>query len=222
MDADQVAGPKPTRRWLLGAVAAFAVTSRVSGARAEGDAAVSDPVVLTDPTVNSAAEEFVAIIARDLLNIAQSTASNDDKKALFQTLLETHADIPTIAVFSLGQYASRLADEERERYYTLVAGYISRIFVTHSTNLAGRAVRVTGSRVRSESETLVESKVWFDSGEALPVVWRVIATEAGLKVFDVSVNGIWLAIQQRAEFVSVIQRHDGELAGLLAFLDRNN
>ncbi len=168
------------------------------------------------------AEDFIATIAGSLLLVAKAEVDDDEKKAQYQALLETYADIPTIAEFSLGRYASSLTDDVRENYYSLVAGYISRIFVIHSSNLAGRDVEVLSSRVRDERETLVESRVWFESGRSLPVVWRVISTADGLKVFDVSVNDIWLAIQQRAEFVAVITENNGDLTALLEFLTRNN
>jgi phospholipid transport system substrate-binding protein len=211
------------RRDLIGSALAMTGLATVRGAWAQDAESDDAPLPLQpDEELPSQAEEFIATIAGDILAVAHSDLPPDDKKLRFQALLEAHADIPTIAVFSLGKYASRLAEEMREQYFTLVAGYISRIFVTHSTNLGGRAVNVTGSTIRSERETLVQSMVWFDSGRALPVIWRVIATDVGFKVFDVSVNGIWLAIQQRSEFVSLIQENNGDINALLAFLTRNN
>ncbi len=173
------------------------------------------------PPLPHPAEEFISSIAGSILAVAVSDATADEKKARFQALLIAHAHIPTIAIFSLGQFANRLADEHRQPYFELVSGYIARIFVTHSSNLKGRSVEVTGSHERSEKETLVHSKVWFDSGRALPVIWRVIRTDVGFKVFDVSVNGIWLTFQQRTEFVSIIRKAKGDLNALFAFLTRN-
>lgn len=204
------------RRRFLGSAAAFALALFAL-------ALVATPLRAEQHAdMPSQAEEFVSSIANSILAVARSNLAPNDKKLQFQTLLEAHADIPTIAVFSLGRYASLLAEDRRESYFSLVSGYISRIFVTHSANLGGRAVNVTGSIVRSERETLVESTVWFESGKSLPVIWRVIATDVGFKVFDVGVNGIWLAIQQRSEFVSIITRNDGDIEALVAFLTRNN
>jgi len=215
----------PARRTvLIGCAAALAtVVSGGIGARAESASDVTGTAsVQSDPTLPHPAEEFVRSIADDLLAIARSSDDGDTKHAKFQALLIAHAHIPTIAEFSLGPFASTLTDDQREPYYALVSSYISRIFVTHSANLRGRSVDVTGTNVRSEREALVSSKVWFESGRALPVIWRVIRTENGFKVFDVSVNGIWLTIQQRSEFVSVIRKNNGDVQALLAFLDRND
>jgi phospholipid transport system substrate-binding protein len=223
-ESDSMTPPRGTgsRRRFLGSAAAFALALVATPLRAEQDDGATDTPLPPDTTVPSQAEEFVSSIANSILAVARSSLAPNDKKLQFQTLLEAYADIPTIAVFSLGRYAGLLTEDRRESYYSLVSGYISRIFVTHSANLGGRDVNVTGSIARSERETLVESTVWFESGKSLPVIWRVIATDVGFKVFDVGVNGIWLAIQQRSEFVSIIRRNDGDIEALVAFLTRNN
>ena len=147
-----------------------------------------------------------------------SGAPSGTKKKQFREMLNTYADIPTIAVFSLGKYARRLNDEDRETYYGLVVDYISHIFALHADGFGGEKVSILGSSKRSEREMLVSSKVRFSNGRSLPVAWRVLKSAKGYKVFDVSVNGIWLAIQQRSEFTSVIQRNNGSIKALLDFL----
>lgn len=167
-------------------------------------------------------EKFIAALADELLAIIVTDAPRAEKKERFQTLLVERADIPAIAKFSLGRFVRKLPERDRLDYYGLVAAYISSIFATHAIGLAGEAVTVTGSTKRSERESLVRSKVKFASGRSLSVDWRVIEADGIYKVFDVSINGIWLAIQQRTEFMSVIKRGGGTVDALLDYLRRRS
>ena len=164
------------------------------------------------------AEEFINVLANQVLDIVKNDDRLPEKREAFRTMLVANADIPAIAVFSLGRYARKLSERDRIDYYGLVAAYISHIFVTHAVNLGGEQVSVTGSVRRSEREMLVSSRVRLIDGNSLPVTWRVVEIDGAFKVFDVSVNGIWLAIQQRSEFVSVVKRAGGDVQALLAFL----
>ena len=167
-------------------------------------------------------ESFIAALADELLAIIIKDAPRAQKKEQFQALLVERADIPAIARFSLGRFVRKLPERDRKNYYALVAAYISSIFATHAIGLAGEAVTVTGSTRRSERETVVSSKVKFASGRSLTVDWRVRETDGVYKVFDVSINGIWLAIQQRSEFISVIKRGGGTIDALLEHLRKHS
>lgn len=164
------------------------------------------------------AEDFIDNLANQVLDIVKNDAKLVEKREAFRTMLVANAHIPGIALFSLGKYGRLLEERDRIDYYGLVAAYISHIFVTHVVGLGGDQVKVTGSIRRSEREVLVTSRVRFIDGNSLPVTWRLIEDDGSFKVFDVSVNGIWLVILQRSEFVSVIKRGGGKVEALLAFL----
>ncbi|MGI9413952.1 MAG: ABC transporter substrate-binding protein [Hyphomicrobiales bacterium] len=192
--------------------------SRRGFLKGSGALVVTAAVVPASALAGETVEEFIGRISNQVLTVVNSAATAGVKKQQFKEMLTAHADIPTIAVFSLGKYARRLNDRDRETYYGLVIDYISHIFALHADGFNGETVTIVGSNKRSDRETLVSSKVRFANGRSLPVAWRVLTAGGGYKVFDVSVNGIWLAIQQRSEFVSVIQRNNGNIKALLEFL----
>lgn len=200
---DDPAIPTSSRRGFIRTSTAFAAAATLMPASALAEESV---------------EDFIARISGQILSVVNSGAPSGTKKKQFREMLNTYADIPTIAVFSLGKYARRLNDKDRETYYGLVVDYISHIFALHAEGFSGEKVSILGSSQRSEREMLVSSKVRFANGRSLPVAWRVLKAPKGYKVFDVSVNGIWLAIQQRSEFTSVIQRNNGSIKALLDFL----
>ncbi len=99
--------------------------------------------------------------------------------------------------------------------------FVAGLFVKYAKEFAGNRIEVTGSKARSASDVIVSSKVPFANGKApLDVQWRLLKSGGGYKIFDVRVLGIWLAIQQRSEFVSVIKRNNGDFGALLTFLRR--
>lgn len=169
-------------------------------------------------------EQFIEALSRELFGIVTSDATESERKHLFHVLLTAKADIPKIAMFSLGRYARTLTEDDRETYFDLVARFIAHIFSTHALNLdiSAEGSKITGSSKASRKETIVSSDVLFANGRSLAVDWRVATGDATFKVTDVGVNGIWLVFQQRSEFVSVIKNANGSLEALFAFLRKNS
>lgn len=166
------------------------------------------------------AERFVEVLSRELFAIVTSNASEAERRQKFHALMAAKADIPKIAMFSLGRYARLLTENDRKTYYDLVARFIAHIFSTHALNLdiSAEDSTITGSSKPNDRETIVSSDVKFANGRSMAVDWRVSTGDDTLKITDVGVNGIWLVFQQRTEFVSVIKNADGSLKALFAFL----
>ena len=48
--------------------------------------------------------------------------------------------------------------------------------------------------------------------------WRLVADNGAYKVNDMIVEGISMAVTQRSEFASVVQRNGGQIRGLIAMM----
>jgi phospholipid transport system substrate-binding protein len=55
-------------------------------------------------------------------------------------------------------------------------------------------------------------------GASMPVTWRLVKRGGGYRIFDVNVDGIWLASTQKTNFVSVLKKNNGEMSALLDYL----
>ena len=51
--------------------------------------------------------------------------------------------------------------------------------------------------------------------QPLRVDWRLINDDGAYKISDVIVDGVSMLVTQRSEFASVIQRHGGQIQGLI-------
>ncbi|MGI9413953.1 MAG: MlaC/ttg2D family ABC transporter substrate-binding protein [Hyphomicrobiales bacterium] len=178
------------------------------------------PAVFTAPAeAATAAEQYVARVGKSILGVASGSGSVSQKKSKFRSLMRSNAAITTIGVFSLGRYKSKLKSSQRSEYFRLVEVFVAGLFIKYIKEFSGDRLEITGSKQRSSKEILVSSKVHFSGGRApLDVRWRLIKSGGGYKIFDIRVLGIWLAIQQRTEFVSVIKKNNGDVGALLTFL----
>lgn len=159
----------------------------------------------------TAAENYVSTVATSVIAAANSGSSSQ-----FRSVLRQHADIPSIALFSLGQYRKNLSAGQRQEYFALVERYISSVFTTHAGKLKGQKLVVTGSREVKDS-VVVDSRLTSASGNTA-VTWRLLRKGGGYRIFDVNVQGIWLASTQKTNFTSVLQKNNGDVGALIAYL----
>ncbi len=84
---------------------------------------------------------------------------------------------------------------------------------------SGEGVTVTGVRETGHGEAIVLSEIpWPGGNSVVHADWRVALEDGECLVFDVVVEGVSMAVVQRADFGSVIQRNGGRVEGLLAAL----
>lgn len=157
------------------------------------------------------AEAYVSKVGTSVI-----AAANAGSSAQFRSVLKQNADISAIALFSLGQYRKNLQPGQRQEYFGLVEKYISEMFAQHSSKLKGQSLQVTGSREVKDS-VVVESKLQGGGGTT-PVIWRLVKRGGGYRIFDVNIQGIWLATTQKTNFTSVLQKNNGDVSALIAFL----
>lgn len=158
------------------------------------------------------AEAFVGEVGNKVL-----AAARDGSVPTFRQLLNANADLETIAIFSLGAYRKNLSGSQKAEYVALVEDYIARVFSQNAKRLAGTGLKVTGSQQASDS-VVVKSELQYADGNATPVTWRLVKHGSGFKIFDVNVDGIWLATTQKTNFISVLKQNNGDINALLAYL----
>jgi len=173
----------------------------------------------------SAAENFIQGTGTTILGIVGGGGSNGTKKNKFFDLLWSRAARQQITVFSVGSYRSQynaLSGSQKSELTKLVMKFVAGVFIRYINEFSGNRFEVTGSQVRSASDIIVRSKVHFPDGRTpLEVQWRVTKSGGAHKVFDVRVAGVWLALQQKSEFESIIRSNGGQVTGLITYLRSN-
>jgi phospholipid transport system substrate-binding protein len=133
--------------------------------------------------------------------------------------IQRHADIESIANYSLGQYESKLSSSQRRRYYEGVANFMARYFADQT-----RHYRIAkwdiGDASKDRDDMLIDTRVTLMTGQSYSVVWRLAKRGKGYKVTDVKVAGFSLTYFQRGLFVSFIREKKGDVNQLVAVLNR--
>jgi phospholipid transport system substrate-binding protein len=149
----------------------------------------------------------------------------------FQQLFRTDFDVPAIARFVLGRYWRLASPAQQQEFLPLYENHILQTFSGRLSQYveSGDVPRVTGSRLDPEG-AVVSSQINIANGggpragghgpTVLPIKvdWRLTAQNGSYKINDVIVDGISMAVTQRFEFTSAIERDGGQLQGLLASL----
>ncbi len=179
-------------------------------------AAMLVPATLQVPQANAAApaEKYVEQVGNGVLAAARAGSVSK-----FRTLMQRNAAISTIAIYSLGPYRKKLPAGRKKEYYALVAKHISKVFANHSKKLAGRSITAISSRTKGRS-VIVKSKLKYPSGKTSNVTWRLIKRGSNFKIFDINVQGIWLASTQKTDFISVLRRNNGDINALFSYLKK--
>lgn len=166
-------------------------------------------------------ERYVQSLAEDIMRLARSGAAPRQLEQRFIALLNRHANIPGVALFALGPYRNRLPAARRARYNRLVLDYVAGLFVSYVNEFSGTSFEIRSS-FPSGQATIVDTRILFAARPAQPVRWRIAPAGGSFLVTDVNVRGVWLSLQLRSQFTSVLKRHDGDIEALLRFLEQSS
>jgi phospholipid transport system substrate-binding protein len=169
--------------------------------------------------IGSGAEMFIDKMAQQGIGfLGDASMSDDQRKAEFKKLLNTNFDMNTIGRFALGRYWKSASDAQRSEYMELFKRMTINVYAQRFSDYKGQKLQVRGSRAEGESDILVNSAILQPSGPEVVVDWRVRKKGGAYKIVDVVVEGVSMAVTQRSDFASVIQRGGGDLNVLLAHL----
>ena len=186
-------------------VAALAISLTLL--RAAGAAPATDPA------------EFVRDFGnRVIAAAADNSLSPDQRQAALERLLSAGVDARRIGRFVLGKYGRRASESERAEFDRLFAASIVAAYSRNLGSYAGETLQVRGAKLRGEQGALVSSQVIRPKGPAVAVDWRLRDDAGTWRIVDVVIEGLSMALTQRAEYAAVIRAGNGRLESLLARL----
>ena len=173
------------------------------------------------PAILAATADPAAVInnlGNRALEVLGKNATPAQRVARFHELFREDFDVPGIARFVLGRYWKTATPEQQEEFVKLFEDYIALVYSNQLAAYSGETLRVTGSRTSAE-EAIVASEIIRPTGAPpVKVDWHLTDRNGAYKISDVTVDGISMAVTQRSEFASVIQRNGGQVANLIAQL----
>jgi len=163
---------------------------------------------------SNAAVRFMKRVVADLM-----AAQRDGRVVAYYRVISRRADLPAIALYSLGRYRSKLPHSKRRAFYHGVGAFMARYFAGQSKDYRVVKADFTDSPRRDGDTTLVDSTLTLASGSTYHVVWRLVHHQSGFRISDVRVLGFSLVYLQKRLFQSYIWEK-GSLEALVSALTR--
>ncbi len=192
-----------TRRLLFIAVCLLVIGVLLPGRPA---AAAADPVAV------------ITSLGNEALKVLGKNVDPNLRVARFHQLFSEDFDVPGISRFVLGRYWRIATPAQQQEFVQLFANYIALAYANQLAAYSGETLRVTGSRSAPDGQ-LVSSEIIRANGQPpARVDWLLTPHNDAFKINDVIVEGVSMAVTQRSEFGSVIQRNGGQVQSLITAL----
>lgn len=183
-------------------------------------AAATSPVYADAKT-----ESFVEENANEVLEaLNDPTLSREERTELFSGYMEEFADFNAVSRFVIGRYANRFTPQELSRFQRAFRNYALAVYENELDAYRGEQVVVDRSIDRTANDSIVDTRIPRADGQEMNVRWRVLKRNGEYQVVDVAlnVNGnlIWLAIEQQAQFLSLLDRTNGSADALIRKIEQ--
>ena len=161
------------------------------------------------------AEAFVMDVSNRVIDILSYT-STTEKEDAFRTLLNEKANLKRIAAFTLGKYRRQLSPAELQEFQSLFESMITKVYANRLGTYEDQQIIVIGSE-KKKKDYLVETELRFkDGSDPIAIVWRLRQEKDGrITLFDLRVLGIWMALEQREAFLSILKNNNEDFNVLL-------
>lgn len=171
-----------------------------------------------------AAESFIQAVSDSTYDVLNDPGlSLDARKSAFHDIVLEVLDFKRIGLFTLASYRRRVSQEQVAEFLDAFDDYAIAIYENRLSDYGGERIKVVDSLVRKKSngrsDVIVESAIHFQDGsEPLPVNWRLIEENGNYRVIDIQVIGVWMALEQRAQFNALMSQSGGDIYELINHL----
>tara|TARA_R100000365_G_C2746590_1_gene75927 strand:- start:891 stop:1493 length:603 start_codon:yes stop_codon:yes gene_type:complete len=179
-------------------------------------------VMMTVPSAfaDAKTEAYVQKNASEVLASLNDPSLNaEERTEKFNAYMDEFTDMTAVSNFAIGKYARRFTDDELARYRKVFREYALAVYENELDDYRGEAVVVKDSVDRSPTDSIVNTVIKRQDGKDMDVRWRVLTRDGKYQVVDVALNLdgnlIWLAIEQRAQFLALLDRTNGSADALI-------
>lgn len=140
------------------------------------------------------------------------------RQARFRQLFHEDFDGAGIARFVLGRYWRGASGEEQQEFVKLFENYVVFVYTARLANFGGETFNIRGSRSDGDGAIVSTDVISPGSTSPLRMDWRLVNDNGAYKINDVIIEGVSMAVTQRSEFASVVQRNGEQVSRLIALM----
>ena len=161
-------------------------------------------------------QEFVNEFVRNSVqNIITADVDDAEKTVRFRNLLESVFDIPSIGRFVLGRTWQRLESRDQDVFLSLFKDVIIQTWSRRFNEYDGQTIIVKGTIRDGKHGMVVNSVINGTAGKKYSLQWRLRKRASELKIVDIIVEGISMAITYRQDYASIMRKNSGGIDSLL-------
>ena len=172
-----------------------------------------------------AAQALTEAQARDLVqslvdDINAVIASGKPEAAMyrdFERIFATYADVPTVALYTLGVDGRAASDAQKRAYIDTYRGYIARKYGARFRDFIGGRLEMEGVR-RIKSYYQVRTTAYLRGEDPFFVDFHVSDRSGEPRFFNMFIEGVNMLLTEREEIGAMLDRRGRDLDRLIADL----
>jgi phospholipid transport system substrate-binding protein len=124
-------------------------------------------------------------------------------------------------LFTIGPYARDQSQPGLDVFIAAFADYLVAVYERGLDVYRGKSLEVIGSTERGPGDVIVNVVVDGQQASKTHIDFRVRRQAGAANVItDLRIEGVWLALSQREEFIAYLQQHHGSIGELSSELQR--
>lgn len=155
-----------------------------------------------------------------ILQLADAGISDGERESRFRVLLRESFDVTRISRFVLGRYVRKATKKDMAEFTQLYEDIAVLTYAHLFASYAGQGFTVK-REVGDPGDRYKMVMTEIQPGDGKPPVkldWQVKVDGDSYAVVDIRVEGASMAITQRGEYTSVLEKNGGDIADLLSQL----
>jgi phospholipid transport system substrate-binding protein len=114
-------------------------------------------------------------------------------------------DFPEISRRSLAVHWQARTPAERQQFVALFGDVLEYSYITKIESYSGEKIQYVGETIDG-TQAVVRTRIVSKQGTATPVDYRMLIQDGRWRAYDVTIEGVSLVANYRAQFNSIIQR----------------
>ena len=170
------------------------------------------------------AENFIKkVTSQGIEEIINANIPQAQKDARFAKLFNEYLDLDFIGKFVLGRYWNTAKPAERKEFIEVYRQMNIKTWSKRFDEFKGKSFNFNGTTPsNSKNQIFVDTTVPMPQGTPAKVIWRVKDTNGTLKVVDIIIENVSLAITARNEYTAYIKKSKNGIADLIADLKQKS
>ena len=152
-----------------------------------------------------------------ITTVADKQLAETERDERFRKLFVSSFDLPAIGKSVLARYWKVATPDQQTEFLKLYEDQMVLTWAKRFKDYSGEKLQIDASNKEDDHNWLVDSQILREKGPGIPVQWRLHDMPDGsLRITDIIVEGVSMAITQRQDFSSTLQSIGGKIDALLS------